>query len=125
MMSIFRRLQPHQLICIIGLVLVLDFGLVPLSEESTFAQGELYPPTPATPTAGNEVQQELNCMHLRIRRSPGCRANILPWFVKHWLANHIRIDTAQLGLPVYIEFDDFNAWQRVSIFCLHFSRGLS
>jgi len=123
-MSIFRRLQPHQLARIIGLVLVLGIGLVLLSEEPTFAQGELYSPAPATPTAGNEVQQDLNCMHVRIRRSPGCRANILPWLVKRWLANHIRIDTTQWGLSVYIEFDDFNAWQRVSIFCLHLSRGL-
>lgn len=124
MMSIFRRLQPHQLICIIGLVFVLDFGPAVLLEQPVFAQSEFYLPAPATPTAGNEAQQELNCMHVRIRRSPGCHTNILPWLVKRWLANHIRIDTAQWGLPVYIEFDDFDAWQRVSIFCLHISRGL-
>lgn len=123
-MSIFCRLQPHQLTRIIGLILVLGIGLVLLSEEPTFAQAELYPPAPATLTADNEVQQDLNCMHVMIGYSPGCRANILPWLVKRWLANRIRIDTAQWGLPVYIEFDDFDAWQRVSIFCLHINRGL-
>jgi hypothetical protein len=120
----FHRWQSRQLARVIRLSVVLSFGLALLPEQPALAQVAPYPDAPVTTIAGNEVQPELNCMHLMIRRTPACRAQILLLFARHWLTTHVRVDTTRWGLPLYVEFDETAAWRQASIFCLHLNRGL-
>ena len=124
MMKAIHRWQPCQLARVIGLVVVLSFGLALLPEQPVLAQVKPYPGATVTTTAGNAVQPKLNCMHLMIRRTPACRAQVLLLSARRWLTTHIRVDTTRWGLPLYVEFDEAAAWRRASIFCVHLNRGL-
>ena len=124
MMKAFLRLQPRRLARVMGLIVALSFGLALLPGKPAFAQVDPYPEDAVITTAGNDGQPELNCMHMMIRRTPACRAQILLLSANAWLTTHIRVDTTRWGLPLYVEFDKAAAWRRVSIFCLHLNRGL-
>ncbi len=124
MMKAIHRWQPCQLARVIELIVVLSFGLALLPEQPALAQVDPHPGAAVTTTAGNAVQPKLNCMHLMIRRTPACRAQVLLLSARRWLTTHIRVDTTRWGLPLYVEFDETAAWRRVSIFCLHLNRGL-
>jgi len=118
-MKMKHHLPNHQCIRLAAIVIVLlSFGLTWLPHPVDAHVQPYYNPT----SVRNQVPQDIDCMHLMARRTPGCRSKVLLYFARRWLATHLRVDTAQWGLPVYVEFDQAEQWQRVSVFCLHLTR---
>ena len=110
----------HQLIRNAAIVfLLLSFGLTWLPHP---VDAHVQPHNSDPVNIGYQVPQDIDCMHLMALRTPGCRSKVLLYFARRWLITHLRVDTAQWGLPVYVEFDQTEQWRRVSVFCLHLTR---
>jgi hypothetical protein len=110
----------HQFIRLAAIVIVLlIFGLTLLPRQ---VDAHVQPPDFDPTSVENQPPQDMNCMHLMALRTPTCRSKALLFVASRWLVTHLRVDTAQWGLPVYVEFDQAEQWRRVSVFCLHLTR---
>ena len=108
-MKVKHHSPNHQLIRLAAVViLLLGFGLTWLPRP---VDADVQPyDDPAS--VENQPPQDVDCMHLMARRTPGCRSKVLLFFARRWLVTHLRVDTAQWGLPIYVEFDQTEQWQR-------------
>lgn len=106
-----------------ALIVVIGFSLTLLPEQRAVA-GVTFPVQSYQPvTSVGQPPQAFNCLHVITIRYPGCRGELLWLFIRRWVVNHLRLDTSQWGVPVYVEFDDADQVRRISILCLHLTRG--
>ena len=63
-----------------------------------------------------------DCLHMVSLRVPHCRGKLILLILKRWLDTHVEWDTRRWAMPLYVEFDQTDRWQRVSLLCLHLSR---
>ncbi|MCB0190356.1 MAG: hypothetical protein KDJ65_00280 [Anaerolineae bacterium] len=63
-----------------------------------------------------------DCLHMVSLQLPRCRGRLILLLLKRWVETHVEWDTRRWALPVYVEFDQTDRWQRVTLLCLHLNR---
>ena len=104
-------------------IIGVSFSLGLVTEQPVLAQAPQA--VPGFLSENNMPTPTYNCLHTLSMRFPHCRGKLIWLFLKRWLETHIHWDTARWGMPVYIEFDDNDHWQQVSLLCVHFIRSSS
>lgn len=119
-MSLFNALQAFRSLAMVLFIIGISLSPVFLTGQPVAAQ---VPPTSTTilPVSGSAPLDDY-CLHVMTVRLPHCRGRLIWLVLKRWVATHLQLDTTRWGLPVYIEFDLADRWQRVSFLCLHLTR---
>jgi hypothetical protein len=63
-----------------------------------------------------------DCLHMVSLRLPHCRGKLILLILRRWVDTHVAWDTRRWAMPLYVEFDQTDRWQRVTLLCLHLSR---
>ena len=69
-----------------------------------------------------DINPDFGCLHIIPRHLPGCRRELLLYFIRYRLETHLRFDPQHWAMPLYLAFDEADQWQQVSLFCLHLTR---
>lgn len=112
--SLQRNVQTGLLIIGLSLNLALLTGQ-PVSAQSGLSPVELS-------SANTEITPTYDCMHLTTLRLPHCRGRLIWLFVARWVKTHLQYDPTRWAMPIYLEIDDADQWQRISVLCLHLTR---
>ena len=104
------------------LLIGLSLHLVLLTGQPASAQSSS---TSLGSSAASYASPDINdCMHLATMRLPHCRGRLIWLFVARWVEAHLQYDPTRWAMPVYLEIDDAEQWQRISVLCLHLTGGL-
>lgn len=112
--SLRRKVQTGLLTIGISLSLVFIPGL-PVSARAPDTMIDML-------SVNNVTTPTYDCRHLTTLRLPHCRGRLIWLFVSRWVKTHLQYDTTRWAMPVYLELDDADQWQRISVLCLHLTR---
>ena len=100
------------------LAFVMGIGLNVAPFTSLPASAQTFKTLPVSETS----RATYDCLHTVSLRLPHCRGKLISLIVKRWIETHFEWDTRRWAMPLYVEFDQTQQWQRVTLLCLHLSR---
>ena len=108
---------PYPLRSIVLVLFIISVGLsfTPLTLPASAQSVKTMPVSETSPAT-------YDCLHIVSLRVPHCRGKLILLILKRWVDTHFEWDTRRWAMPLYVEFDQTDRWQRVTLLCLHLSR---
>lgn len=106
---------PLRAIVLVLFIISLSLSFTPLTPSALAQPVKTLPVSETSSTS-------YDCLHMVSLRVPHCRGTLILLILKRWVERHFEWDTRRWAMPVYVEFDQTDRWQRVTLLCLHVSR---
>ena len=114
-MPSFNGPYPLHSIVLVLFIISASLSFRPLTSPASAQSIQTVPVSETSPAT-------YDCLHMVSLRVPHCRGKLILLILKRWVDTHVEWDTRRWALPLYVEFDQTERWQRVTILCLHLSR---
>ena len=106
---------PLRSVVLVLFIISVSLSFTPLTPPALAQSVETLPVNETSPAT-------YDCLHMVSLRLPHCRGKLILLILKRWVETHIEWDTRRWAMPVYVEFDQTDRWQRVTLLCLHLNR---